>query len=479
MENGVLLQGFHWELPADGRWWRAIAEHAAGIARAGFSAVWLPPATKGAAGPDDVGYAVYDLYDLGEYDQKGARRTKYGTVEELADAVRALRGVGLQVYADVVLNHRQGADEVERLRARAVDPQDRTRVAEEVEEIEAWTRFTCPGRGDAHSAFVWDARCFSSVDCRADAPDRPCLYLLDGKRFAPDVSGELGNFDHLLGCDVDFDVPEVREELCRWGAWFAQRTGVDGFRLDALKHIPASFYTDFLARLRADGREWLAIGEYWSADLGALTNYLAATGGAVKLFDVPLHFRLFEAGRDGTAFDLRTVFDGTLVQASGPAAVTFVDNHDTQPGQSLESFVADWFKPLAYALILLRRDGYPCVFWGDYAGHEDPARAMRPHRALLETLLDVRRRYNHGDQHDCFDDPTSIAWVRTGDADHPGSMVVVLSTGEATSKRLNACAPNARFRDALGHVDAIVETDAEGMAEFPAPAGSLAVWIQE
>lgn len=27
-----------------------------------------------------------------------------------------------------------------------------------------------------------------------------------------------------------------------------------------------------------------------------------------------------------------------------------------------------WFKPLAYVLILLRRDGYPCIFYADYFG---------------------------------------------------------------------------------------------------------------
>jgi hypothetical protein len=37
----------------------------------------------------------------------------------------------------------------------------------------------------------------------------------------------------------------------------------------------------------------------------------------------------------------------------------------TQVGQSLESWVNPQFKPLAYSLILLRVDGYPCVFFGD------------------------------------------------------------------------------------------------------------------
>ena len=68
-------------------------------------------------------------------------------------------------------------------------------------------------------------------------------------------------------------------------------------------------------------------------------------------------------------------------------AVTFVDNHDSQPGQALASWVADWFKPLAYALILLRRDGYPCVFYGDYFGNEDPEHALVSHRKLIDDFL--------------------------------------------------------------------------------------------
>jgi hypothetical protein len=43
-------------------------------------------------------------------------------------------------------------------------------------------------------------------------------------------------------------------------------------------------------------------------------------------------------------------------------------NHDTQPLQALESVVEPWFKPLAYAFILLRREGYPCLFLPDYEG---------------------------------------------------------------------------------------------------------------
>ena len=75
----------------------------------------------------------------------------------------------------------------------------------------------------------------------------------------------------------------------------------------------------------------------------------------MSVFDVPLHFRFHDASRSGGNYDLRRLLDGTLMHQRPIQAVTFVDNHDTQPLQALESVVEPWFKPLAYAAILLRR----------------------------------------------------------------------------------------------------------------------------
>ena len=58
---------------------------------------------------------------------------------------------------------------------------------------------------------------------------------------------------------------------------------------------------------------------------------------------------------------MRRLLDNTLTICSPQHAVTFVDNHDSQPGGSLASEVKDWFKPLAYALILLMKEGYPVI----------------------------------------------------------------------------------------------------------------------
>ena len=152
--NPILLQGFAWDLAADSRHWRLLTDNAALLADAGFTAIWLPPAYKGQTGIDDVGYGVYDTYDLGEFDQKGAVPTKYGTKDEYLAAVAALKAAGIDVMADVVLNHRMGADSTEVVRATPMDPADRRRPIGPAEEITAWIRFTFPGRAGAHSNFT-------------------------------------------------------------------------------------------------------------------------------------------------------------------------------------------------------------------------------------------------------------------------------------------------------------------------------------
>ena len=42
-------------------------------------------------GTKEVGYAAYDLYDLGEFDQKGTTRTKYGTKDEYLEAIKSCK----------------------------------------------------------------------------------------------------------------------------------------------------------------------------------------------------------------------------------------------------------------------------------------------------------------------------------------------------------------------------------------------------
>ena len=80
----------------------------------------------------------------------------------------------------------------------------------------------------------WRAEHFIATDHDARAPAERCIYLFDGKTFSGDVSFEQGNFDFLMGCDVDTYHPEVFGELCQFGRWFVTETGFVGFRIDAI-----------------------------------------------------------------------------------------------------------------------------------------------------------------------------------------------------------------------------------------------------
>lgn len=85
---------------------------------------------------DSVGYDIYDVYDLGEFDQKGSRATKYGTKEELSALVDEAHKHGIVSYIDAVLNHKFGADQTEKFPVREVDSNDRTQFTTDVYPIE-------------------------------------------------------------------------------------------------------------------------------------------------------------------------------------------------------------------------------------------------------------------------------------------------------------------------------------------------------
>ena len=479
--NGTMLQGFSWNLPPDGQHWRRLAHLAPRLAEEGFTSVWMPPAYKGSAGINDVGYGVYDIWDLGEFDQRGGIPTKYGTREEYQEAVVALQKAGLYVLADIVLNHRMGADEPQRVMATEVEGGNRNQPIGGPRPIKAWTKYTFPGRDGAFDDFIWDYHCFKGVDYD-EIQHHNGIFLLDGKHWDEDVDHENGNFDYLMGTDIDLHNEDVYAQLKKWGTWYLNVTGVDGIRLDAIKHMSRDFYVRWVNDMRkATGSELFCVGEYWGFHAQQLMDYLGAEK-TMSLFDVPLHFKFFNASKNPEHIDFQHMFDDTLVGVDPVHAVTFVDNHDTQPNQSLESTVDHWFKPVAYALILLREAGYPCVFFADLYGLPND---RIPAVAELPLLLEIRRRFAFGHQHDYFDDPDLVAWVRSGDDKHENSgCVVVLSSRdgseEPVEKRIRIGEKHAgeKWLCVLGEGRGPVEIDEEGYATFVTGNTTLSVFLR-
>lgn len=138
----------------------------------GITAMWIPPQCKGqdvhvyswsslylpsvaSAGGEDSGYGIYDLWDLGEFDQKGSVRTKYGTIEDALALSAISEETGMKLYFDAVLNHKAGADHTEKCRAEKVENWDRLVDQGPPVEISAWFGFDFEARKNKYSSMKW------------------------------------------------------------------------------------------------------------------------------------------------------------------------------------------------------------------------------------------------------------------------------------------------------------------------------------
>jgi len=484
-----MIQFFHWYSDGESKLYEEIKNSTDYLAELGITAVWMPPAYKAAGGGFSNGYDPYDLYDLGEFDQKGTVNTKYGSREQYLAACRNLQEKGVSVIADIVLNHKAGGDEKERFHAIRVNPENRQENISEPFEIESYTKFTFPGRNGKYSEFEWNFTCFSGVDY-AEGEEEGIFQIIHehGDGWEELIDDEKGNYDYLMYNDIEHRNPFVRAELNAWAKWYHDQVSFDGVRLDAVKHQSPEFYKEWLHILRENtGKNIFAVGEYWAPGaLDLLEKYIAATEGCMSLFDSSLQQNFHQASNSGAAYDLRTIFDDTLTQVNPLLSVTVVDNHDTQPLQALEAPVESWFKPLAYALILLRQDGYPCIFYPDLFGahYIDKDKEGNDQEIFLdkvekiEELLKARKHFAYGAQRDYFQDATCIGWVREGNDEHSGC-AVSMSNGDAgeISMEMGERYAGQEFIDLMDWFPEAVIIDESGWANFPVPAGNVSVWI--
>lgn len=129
-QNPTLFQAFEWyseSTPPATKQTHSHTSHYSRITRLlpslvelGITSLWLPPGCK-ANNPKGNGYDIYDLWDLGEFDQKGARSTKWGSKEELADLISKAHEYGVEVLWDAVINHKTAGDVTEEAWAVEVD----------------------------------------------------------------------------------------------------------------------------------------------------------------------------------------------------------------------------------------------------------------------------------------------------------------------------------------------------------------------
>ncbi|KAF9915911.1 hypothetical protein BX616_005087 [Lobosporangium transversale] len=189
--------------------------------------------------------------------------------------------------------------------------------------------------------------------------------------------------------------------------------------------------------------------EYWKEDVNDLRSHLE-TNDNIHLFDVPLHYNFVRAASEGPSFDMRTIFDGSL-------------------------------------LIYLRFDGFPCLFYGDFYGIEAKSSegshtAIPGRKEMFSRMLLARKEFAYGDQNDYLDHPNCIGWVRHGDRYHPRGLAVVMSNSNAKGyKKMNVGSHRAGqvWVDMMGYWKDPVTIKEDGWAKFYCHSGSVSLWVQK
>ncbi|HEU4471803.1 MAG TPA: T9SS type A sorting domain-containing protein [Flavisolibacter sp.] len=114
-QDDVMMQAFYWNVPVNeagknGFWYDTVRAKIPAMKTAGIRALWMPPPSKGNWGIGDMGYGLFDHYDLGNYNQKGSTETRFGSRAELVSLMNEAHSTSggvpyMDIYADILLNH--------------------------------------------------------------------------------------------------------------------------------------------------------------------------------------------------------------------------------------------------------------------------------------------------------------------------------------------------------------------------------------
>ena len=436
---GVLLQGFFVNVPtpADGAqpgggapadfWWDHLAKQARALREAGFTAIWLPPVWKAKGGAGSVGYDPFDDYDMGSKDQKKTIPTRYGSREQLERCVAILRANGLDVYIDMVDNHRDGGDNKKYRYVDADGKPDGGRFAKDPGDFSC----TCPPQGPSVPGCVPE-------DPNVPSPGPGSCF---GDELAP-INGQ--PFHHCFN------------GLLASADWMTRALDVQGYRLDDVKGISTQFIPPLLNFGALNGK--FAVGEFFDGNLDLVRGWISNTSGRASAFDFPLRFNfLVPMCNKAGFFDMSQLDHAGLAGVDPFHAVTFVENHDTDTGSPI---VINKAQGYAY---ILTSEGYPSVFFKDYS--TDPGSyGMKP---TIDNLIFIHEKIASGATQQRFKTFDVFAYERLGGA----HLLVGLNNNGNIAHPITVdtgFGANVKLHDYTGH-SGDVQTDGNGQVTITIP----------
>jgi hypothetical protein len=265
--------------------WTDLTQKMPELAEAGYTSLWLPQPAKG-GGALSVGYDLFDPFDLGDKNQNGTTATLYGTKADLLQLVQTAHRFGIRVYFDNVMNHRQGV-------VPGYDVYTPTNFFPGLWPQDFHLQTTSSGNRNWPGVENWNDQYYvqnEPINGLCDLAQEPgsinfnfgsTLFSHATKPFFirqpndPEYymdtntvslgswsAGSASGFSWSGGTSPGFSwpggtwhgfngtngqpVPELVEDyLTRAAMWTLYTTKCDGFRMDAVKHVPSPFFGDY------------------------------------------------------------------------------------------------------------------------------------------------------------------------------------------------------------------------------------------
>ena len=173
--------------------------------------------------------------------------------------------------------------------------------------------------------------------------------------------------------DLNFSNAEVREYFIENALWWIEQTGIDGMRLDTVKHVPRDFWSEFVERINDKYPDFFFLGEVWSENVRYFKSY--SDTGITGMTNYPLYKGIITTFREyGNTNNLKTAIREDSNFTNPSMNGIFIDNHDNIRFPSIHRNNPVEYHKQALTFIM-SYPAIPVIYYGNEIGmdgHDDP-----------------------------------------------------------------------------------------------------------
>ena len=324
---------------------RGIQNHLAYLKELGVTTLWLTPVVKNGAPQDYHGYGAVDLYAVDPH---------LGSLKDYQNLVVAAHKEKMKIFFDVVPNH------VGPLHPWVENP-----------PLPDWFHGTKQHHLDSFSPLKGT---FYGRPGGQEAKHDPFESLIDPHAPAWMKQNLTEGWFFGILPDMNTENPVVEEYLLQNSLWWAEISGLDGYRVDTFPYVERKFWAQWHAGLRRVYPNLTTIGEVFHPDPsvvsffeGGVRRHDGIDSGLSTVFDFPMFFALRGVLlRNATAGRIADVLRNDAFYPHPEMLVPFFANHDVPRFASAEGSSPTKLN-LAFGLTLTLR-GIPELYYGDEIG---------------------------------------------------------------------------------------------------------------